>query len=519
MYAEALHVGARQFRFAALPEQWRMPLVQLAGTWLALLIAFRADWADMAGQWWDSSTYNHILLIPAVIAWLVWQRFGVLSPLRPRAWWPGLILFAAALLLWGLGSFSGLSLGRQAGAVGALIASVGTLLGPRVSIALAFPLFYLTLLVPFGDELVPTLQAITAVLTIALTRLSGIPAAIDGVFIDTPAGLFEVAEACSGVKFLIAMIAFGLLTANVCFVSWRRRAVFLVFCLAVPILANGVRAWATILAAQWVGAEKATGFDHIVYGWFFFAFVIVLVLAGAWRFFDRDPGASPVNLPALEASPLLARMEALSLRPVLAIFCLAGFLSGSLAWARAAETMEAELPARIALPEVPGWARVAYVPGHPWEPRATGATHRLIGRYRNAAGDEVDLFYALYAHQREGSEAGGFGEGALQAAQGWSWLEAGPSAAGCASDRLLVPGRASRLAQTCYRHGALLTGSNARLKLAVMADRVQMQSRPTVLLVLSAEERPGHDGARSIAAFRAAAGPLGAWSDGIAGLR
>jgi len=43
------------------------------------------------------------------------------------------------------------------------------------------------------------------------------------VFIDTPAGLFEVAEACSGVKFLIAMTAFGVLASNVCFVGWKRR--------------------------------------------------------------------------------------------------------------------------------------------------------------------------------------------------------------------------------------------------------------------------------------------------------
>jgi len=502
----------------AVPASWRMPLVQLATTWLALFVAFRADWADMAGQWWDSSTYNHILLIPPIAGWLVWQRAGQLARLRPLAWWPGVLLFVAALLLWVLGAFAGLSLARQAGAVGVMIASAVALLGPRVSAGLAFPLCYLAMLVPFGDELVPGLQAITAALTIALTQLSGIPAAIDGVFIDTPAGLFEVAEACSGVKFLIAMVAFGLLTANVCFSSWRRRAVFLIFCVVVPILANGVRAWATILAAQWVGAERATGFDHIVYGWFFFALVIALVLACAWRFFDRDPAASPVDLAAIGTSPLLTRMEAFALRPALALACLAILLAGGLAWARAAETMTADLPARIALPDVPGWTRVPYAPRHPWEPLASGAAHRLIGRYRNAAGQEVDLFYALYDHQREGSEAGGFGQGALQAGQGWSWLETRPSVEGCANERLLAPGRVGRLAQTCYRHGALLTGSNAALKLAVMADRLRLQRHSTALLILSAEERPGNDAATSIAAFRAAAGPLGSWSDRLAGL-
>ena len=109
------------------------------------------------------------------------------------------------------------------------------------------------------------------------------------ILIDTPAGLFIVAEECSGVKFLIAMLALGLLVAHTCFASWNRRAWFLIACVVVPIIANGIRAWATIFLAQYVGAEAAGGFDHIVYGWFFFALVLALVLGVAWRWFEREP--------------------------------------------------------------------------------------------------------------------------------------------------------------------------------------------------------------------------------------
>ncbi|HCJ82661.1 MAG TPA: exosortase A, partial [Erythrobacter sp.] len=55
--------------------------------------------------------------------------------------------------------------------------------------------------------------------------------------IDTPAGLFIVAEECSGVKFLVAMLALGLLVAHTCFASWNRRAWFLIACVVVPIIA------------------------------------------------------------------------------------------------------------------------------------------------------------------------------------------------------------------------------------------------------------------------------------------
>jgi exosortase len=102
-----------------------------------------------------------------------------------------------------------------------------------------------------------------------------------------PAGLFEVAEACSGVKFLVAMLAFGALAANVCFRSWKRRIAFMALCVVVPVLANGVRAWGTIYVAQIKGAAYAGGVDHIIYGWFFFAAVIAAILAIGWPFFDR----------------------------------------------------------------------------------------------------------------------------------------------------------------------------------------------------------------------------------------
>lgn len=502
-----------------IPAAWRLPLLRLSLTWLVLVVLFRAQWLEMARQWWDISTYNHILLIPVILGWMVVQRAPELAKLTPRAWWPALALFAAAAFLWLLGAFSGLSVAAQLGAVAMLAASVPALLGPRVGAGLLFPLAYMLLLVPFGDELVPTLQMITAGLVIMLVRLSGIPAFIDGVFIDTPAGLFEVAEACSGVKFLIAMIAFGLLAANICFRGWRRRIVFFLFCLIVPVLANGVRAWATIFAAQYVGAERASGFDHIVYGWVFFAVVIVLVLALAWRFFDRPADDPMIDAAVIQASTRLARLEGRP-RPVwttlLAIAALAG---GAQAWAHAASGLSASLPRQIFLPDVAGWRRVDYAPPVWWEPRAAGAGHRLLGRYADAQGRRVDVFVALYAAQHEGAEAGGFGEGALPPGQGWAWLSPGPRIAHAKADRFLAQGRVTRLAETYYRTGDLLTGSNARLKLATMRDRLLLRERPTITLILSAEERPGQPADKAVAAFRSAAGPIDAWMDRIADLR
>lgn len=499
---------------------WRGPILRVALAALALIILFHADWIAMAGQWWNSSTYNHALFIPPIIAWLVTLRAPQLSRIEPRAWWPGLILFAGVLFLWLLGAVSDLNLARQLGAVGMLQATALTLLGPRVAAALLFPLGYALFLVPFGDELVPALQLLTADITIALTHLSGIPAQIDGVFIDTPVGLFEVAEACSGVKFLVAMMALGVLVANVCFVSWRRRAVFLAACAVVPILANGIRAWGTIQIAQSRGIAFAAGFDHVVYGWVFFAVVMALILAVAWRFFDRPADAPFVDPAAIAASRLLGRLPEGRMAGWPALTALLTVAGVAILWAGAANRLSADLPNEIRLPDVPGWQLVDYQPRVWWEPKAEGAGHRLLGRYRDSRGRMVDVFYALYPSQGEGREAGGYGQGALTPGSAWRWLRPGQAMPPGHSEHLLANGHVGRLAVTYYRTGKVLTGSNARLKLAVMRGRLLLlDENPTALLILSAEDRGGVAPESDIAAFRHAIGPVDVWMDRVAKLR
>jgi exosortase A len=498
-----------------LSQAWRRPLLHLALAWGLLLVLFAPVVADMVRQYWDSSTYNHVLFVPLILGWLVHMRSGELARLVPSGFWPGLLLLAGALLLWLLGDISGLALATHLGLVLALQACVITILGVRVTAALLFPIAYMLFLVPFGDELVPMLQTITAKLTIALTVWSGVPADINGVFIDTPAGLFEVAEACSGVKFLIAMIALGTLAAHVCFASWRRRAVFMAVAVVLPILANGVRAWGTIYIAQSQGIEFAAGFDHIFYGWVFFALVMAVLLAAAWPFFDRPQDDRFIDAQAIAAAPLLAGLERMT-TPVSRCLLMALLLSlGALGWSYQALQLAAPMPQQIALPQVDGWQRAEIAPGVAWEPRATGANHRLLGSYTRADGARVDVFYALYAAQNEGREAGAFGEGALVPNSDWSWHSQGPVMGGGVSEWLQAGSDVRRLTVTYYRHRDLLTGSVSRLKLSNIRDRLTFDPHPTSLLILSATQGVAVSADDAIVRFTTATGDLGAWMDRV----
>ena len=497
---------------------WRAPLGQLALLSAALFALFAPTWATMALLWWDSSTFNHVLLVLPIIGWLIWQRAPELAELTPRAWWPGLFPLAGALVLWLLGDISGLATAEQLGVVVMLQSAVLIILGPRVSVALLFPLAYALFLVPLGEELVPTLQLITAELTIWLTHASGIPAVIEGVFIDTPVGLFEVAEACSGVKFLVAMVALGALVAHLCFRSWVRRAAFMALALVLPVVANGVRAWGTIYIAQSQGLEFASGFDHIFYGWIFFGLVMAALLGISWKFFDRNADERFVDPEKIASFRWLDRVETWTAPGWRMVAAAAAFALGTLGWAHAARGLEAELPQALAVPHVPGWEQISPSQSYPWQPRAAGADRKLVASFRDVAGHEVDVVFALYAAQSDGREAGAYGEGALVPDTEWRWFSPENSIDGAVGDRLQALGTQQRAAMTWYRHGGWIGSNRGALKLLAMRDALTLRARPTMMLIVSAEDRPGQNAAQAIEAFHASAGPLPAWMDRIAGL-
>jgi hypothetical protein len=74
--------------------------------------------AAMADQWWNTSTYTHVLLIPAILAWLVWQRRDQARIIMPVCWLPGLAFYLGAALVWVLGTLAGVAEVAQFGAVG-----------------------------------------------------------------------------------------------------------------------------------------------------------------------------------------------------------------------------------------------------------------------------------------------------------------------------------------------------------------------------------------------------------------
>jgi EpsI family protein len=408
-----------------------------------------------------------------------------------------------------MGDAASVAFARQLGLVMMLQGAVLTILGPNVARGLLFPLAYAFFLVPFGEGLEPPLQTVTVAIVMPLLHLVGVPAVVDGVLIHAGRYYFKVAEACSRAKFVIAMVAFGVLVANLCFVSWWRRAVFLVVSIIVPVIANGFRAFGTIWAADLTSVEAATGMDHIVYGWVFFALVMAGMLAIGWRWFDRAPDDPAFDPARLQAAPR-HRID-LTIATALVLATVGAFP----AWSAAIAGRTQSLPAHIDLPEIAGWHRVPVSIRVPWTPYYPGADHYLFGRYADTSGAQVDMSIAVFGSQREGKELIAYGTGVLREEDRWVRVADLPKIEGGSVMRITAPGPVERIVATWYRVGDTTTQDETLVKIETIKARLFGGPQRAVAIHLSVE---GAD-PRPIARFIAALGPIAPVADHAAGMR
>ncbi len=495
-----------------LPIKWRQSIAGLAALWAGILLLFRRDVADMVLIWWNSSTFNHCLLIIPILIWLVSQRRAILLQLTPRSFAPALLYTAVGAGGWLLGDAAGVAVARQLGVIMMLQGAIAAVLGLNVARGLLFPLLYMFFLVPIGEEAVPILQTVTAKMCMFLLGLTGIPAHIDGIFITTPTGYFKVAEACSGVKFLVAMVAYGALVSNLCFATWRRRALFMAVCIFVPVIANGIRAFGTIYIAHFNGIAFAASFDHVFYGWIFFAVVIAVVMACGWRYFDKRADAVAFDPAQLQREYPFNMGGKAIIAAVLAV------VATPLLWANAIAAQSSPVPAQIYLPEIAGWDVVPYRPQYDWRPNFAGVSHSLLGRYRRDTGEEVDLFIAVYDKQSEGRELIGFGQGAVAPQSKWAWTADIPAPRNAKAERITAPGPIPRDVISFYRVNGVTSGSSAQIKLATLKARLTGGDQQAVAVMISAEHNGTISPRPAIDAFLADIGDVDKLADRMAGL-
>jgi exosortase A len=270
-------------------QSWRLLGGALALGGLMLGYLFRQEIVGAYRVWIGSTAFSHCFLVLPVALYLMWERRAVLAGATPQPDFRALLLLPVLSVAWLLAAVLNVLEVQQFLLMTMVQVTLLGVLGWRTYRLLLGPFLYLYLLVPSGEFLVPSLQDVTARMIVWLLGVFHVPVFSNGIVISVPEGDFIVAEACAGLRFLIASIAFAAFFAMMVYRSWRRRAAFLAFAMIVPIFANGVRAWGIIYLAHLTNDVTAVEADHVIYGWGFFSAIILLLIFIGIRFADGGP--------------------------------------------------------------------------------------------------------------------------------------------------------------------------------------------------------------------------------------
>ena len=272
---------------------WRYFLPVIVIYLLLYTALFYETLGSMISIWIRSETFTHAFLILPISIWLVWEKREHLQYERPKPSLLGMIALTGCGFIWLFGYLVDALVVQQFAWVAAFISGIWAILGNRVAWTIAFPLAFLLFMIPFGEDLVPAMMEFTADFTIAMVRLTGIPVYREGLFFTLPSGSWSVVEACSGIRYLIASLTLGCLYSYLTYTSLKKRLIFIIVSIIVPIIANGFRAYIIVMLGHVSDMTVATGVDHLVYGWVFFGIVIfILIMIGA-RFRDSDIDKKP----------------------------------------------------------------------------------------------------------------------------------------------------------------------------------------------------------------------------------
>lgn len=368
-------------------------------------IYYQTTWS-MVATWNRSETYAHGFLILPFSIYMIWTRRRQLLLLDHQPNFLALIALCGLGFIWLIATLASVQIVTQYMLVAMIPIIVWAILGNHILIATAFPLVYLFFAVPFGDVLIPPLIDFTADFTVRALQLTGVPVFREGTFFSLPTGNWSVVEACSGLRYLIASVTLGTLYAYLTYFSFKRRIIFIILSIIVPIIANGIRAYLIVMTGHLSGMTLAVGVDHLIYGWIFFGFVMLLLfwIGSFWREDDEIKQVTHTNKNHNKTNTSSSLNRTLLM--AFTVFFVALIWPISASYIDKQTKLNATHKIEINYPQK-DWS-VNSNPMTNWEPIYVGEPTKLYNNYQHN-NKRVSLFITYYHNQHQGNELISFG--------------------------------------------------------------------------------------------------------------
>ncbi len=356
--------------------------------------------------------YSYAFLIPVISAYLIWLRRDTLHELKVQpSYVTGSFLLTAGLSALIIGQAGGISVLQQVSLMLTIPAMVLLVFGKAVLKALALPISFLWFMIPIWEILTDPLhlpfQAFSANMGVMLLRIAGIPVFQDGLFIHLPNITLEVARACSGVNYLIAVLATSIPLSTIVLTSMRRRVTLVLLAVTVSALANSLRVALIGLLAYYDMSGDLHGPYHALHGIFVSMVGYLVIFGGLWILSRNQHDGNPRPFPS-PVSEKKGRLEWNQQKTSLGFLIAVLLLAGSTPYIDRSRPV----PLRHSLSGLSlvsaGWVGRDV----PYE-HIPGVDQSLSRIYRHVSGEEVHVSVSYFETQTQGKELVGPGTAKL----------------------------------------------------------------------------------------------------------
>jgi exosortase len=256
-------------------------IAPIALGFLAFVVLFSDPMQSLARDWWNEPDAGHGLLLFPVSLWLAWQA-GLRHDSRPNVAL-GTAILISAIFLRALGGLAAEFFTQRFSIWLVIIGLTVFVFGVKQVRHWWLPLTLLVLAIPLPatitNSMAVPLQFQASKLGTALIEWRGIEVRASGNVILIPGQRLFVAEACSGLRSLTALISLGVMIGGMWLTTIPARFAILLLAIPVAIIVNAFRIFLTAFLMYFVSPDLGRGFMHKTEGWALFV-VALVILAG-----------------------------------------------------------------------------------------------------------------------------------------------------------------------------------------------------------------------------------------------
>jgi len=238
--------------------------------------------SHLLDSWQANPDYSHGFFVPLIVGYMVYRRWGELKGIacEPNNW--GIVILLLGLIQLTLGIIGAEHFLQSTSLIVVAFGIILFLAGLKMARTMTVPLLYLMFMIPLPaiiwNNFAFSLRLAASKIAVTCMHAMGMTVLREGNMIYLPTASLEVVDACSGMRYLVSLMALGALFAFMSnYSTWKKWTLFL-SSIPIAIVSNIVRLVVVVLMVQAYGEDAALGVTHTFSGIIVFFIGLVLLL-------------------------------------------------------------------------------------------------------------------------------------------------------------------------------------------------------------------------------------------------